>query len=155
MSIPPETPSPPDPSTPPAKIPPPARRSIPPGFIIAIVVFVILFMVFGPVFDHTPEINYGFFRQQLEAGNIANIDLQGLKITGEFNDPPLDPTGKTDRQGEPVKLEKKFTTTLPAIAGPDLDKLILDKAEGQIQGHDAARYACTSFTCFRWSACRC
>ena len=67
MSIPPETPSPPDPGTPPAKAPPPARRSIPPGFIIAIVVFVILFMFFGPVFDRTPEINYGFFRQQLDS----------------------------------------------------------------------------------------
>ena len=88
-----------------------ARRSIPPGFIVAIVVAVVLFMVFGQTFDRTPEINYGFFRQQLKAENIANIDLQGLKITGEFNDPPLDPTGKTDRQGEPVKLDKKFTTT--------------------------------------------
>ncbi len=128
MSNPPETPLPPDPGTPPAKIPPPARRSIPPGFIIAVVVFVLLFMFFGEMFDRTPEISYGFFRQQLENENIASIDLQGLKITGEFNDPPLDPTGKTDRKtGEPVKLDKKFTTTVPAIASQDLDNLILAK----------------------------
>jgi cell division protease FtsH len=127
MSIPPETPSPPDPNTPPAKVPPPARRNIPPGFIIAIVVFVILFMVLGPVFDHTPEISYGFFRQQLEKGNVANIDLQGLKATGEFKEPPPDPAGKTNRQGEPLQLEKKFTTTIPAIENLYLDKLILEK----------------------------
>ena len=127
MSNLPETPSPPDPNTPPAKVPPPARRSVPPGFIIAIVVFVILFMIFGPLFDRTPQISYGFFRQQLEKGNIANIDLQGLKATGEFNDPPVDPMGKTDRQGEPIKLDKKFETTLPVLDDPDLVKLLLAK----------------------------
>src|SRR5271166_3349123 len=126
MAIPPETPSSPDPGTPPAKVPPPARRSIPPGFIFAIVASVVLFMVFAPMFDRTPEINYGFFRQQVEAKNIEGLDLQGLKITGEFINPPLDPSGKTDRHGEPVMLEKKFTTTLPAIVGPDMDKLLLE-----------------------------
>ena len=85
---------------------------------------VILFMIFSPMFDHTPEISYGFFRQQLDKKNIDNIDLQGLKITGEFKDPPIDPD-KKDRSGEPVKLEKKFSTTLPAIVGPNLDDQIL------------------------------
>ena len=56
-------------------------------------------MIFAPIFDRTPEISYGFFRQQLEAGNIANIDLQGLKITGEFKDPPLDPSGQDRSPG--------------------------------------------------------
>ena len=120
MAIPPETPSPPDPGTPPAKLPPTPRRGVPPGLIVAIALAVVLFIVFGQSFDRTPEITYGFFRQQLKAKNIANIDLQGLKVTGEFNDPPLDPAGKTDRQGEVVKLEKKFTTTLPAIVNNNL-----------------------------------
>ena len=124
MSNPPEKPAPSNPSTPPAKIPP-ARRSIPPGFIITIVVCVLLFMFFGEMFDHTPEINYGFFRQQLLAKNLATLELQERKVLGEFNDPPLDPSGKTDREGNPVKLEKKFTTTLPVIVDQDLDKLIL------------------------------
>ncbi|MGO9112196.1 MAG: ATP-dependent zinc metalloprotease FtsH [Thermoguttaceae bacterium] len=127
MANPPEIPPSPDPGTPPAKLPPPARRNIPPGFIFAIVASVILFMIFAPMFDRTPEITYGFFRQQVEAKNIEGIDLQGLKVTGEFKDPPLDPTGKTDRQGEPVKLDKKFTTTLPAIVNPEkFDDLLFD-----------------------------
>ena len=84
-------------------------------------------MILNPIFDRTPEISYGFFREQLDKKNIANIDLQGMKITGEFNDPPLDPTGKTDRLGEPVKLDKKFTTMVPNIASQDLDNLILGK----------------------------
>ena len=119
MPNPPETPSPPDPNTPPGKGQPPARRPIPPGFLIAIVVFVILFMVFGPMFDRTPEINYGFFRQQLEAGNVASLDLQGMKVIGEFVNPPPDPTGKTDRSGNAAILDKKFATTIPAIVNPE------------------------------------
>ncbi len=78
-------------------------------------------------FNHPPEVNYGFFRQQLEAGNIESIDVQDRELSGEFKDPPLDPAGKKDRQGEPVKLDKKFTTTLPPFLILDLDKLILDK----------------------------
>ncbi len=128
MSNPPEKPSLPDPNTPPAKVPPPPRRSMPPGFIIAVVAIVLLFMFFNQFLDHTPEITYGFFHQQLEADNIETLDLQGMKVTGEFKDPPVDPTGKTDRKtGEPAKLEKKFTTTIPLIADRNLDRLILAK----------------------------
>jgi cell division protease FtsH len=91
----------------------------------------VLFVFFNQFFDRTPEINYGIFRQQLEAGNIDKIDVQDRKISGEFKDPPLDPeavaAAKTDRQGEPIKLDKKFTTTLPPFVNLDLDKLILDK----------------------------
>ena len=127
MAIPPETPSPNDAPPPPAKVPPPVRRNIPPGLIIAITLAVVLLMFFNPMADRTPEIGYGFFRQQLNAKNIVSLDVQGMKITGEFVNPPLDPTGKTDRSGEAVKLDKKFTTTIPNIATQDLDDMIFGK----------------------------
>ena len=155
MSNPPETPPPPEPGTPPAKTPPPARRSIPHGFILAIVAFVILLMFLDPVFDRTAEISYGFFRQQLDKGNIASGDLQGLKLTGEFTDPPLDPTGKTNRQGEPVKLEKKFTTTVPVLDEPGPGQADPREVEATNTRSRHRPIPCTSFTCFRWSACRC
>src|SRR5580692_2016603 len=93
-----EKPLPSDPGTPPAKIPP-TRRSIPPGFIITIVVCVVLVMIISQMFDHPKEIDYGFFRQQLKAGNVAKLELQERKVIGEFTEPPLDPSGKPDRQG--------------------------------------------------------
>ena len=126
MSNSPETPTPPDPTTPPAKVPP-NRRNIPPGFIITVIALVILFMAFNQFFDHPAEISYGLFRQQLKANNIATLDLQERKIVGEFKNPPVDPEGKTDRAGEPIKLEKKFTTTVPLIVDPKLDDAIVDK----------------------------
>ena len=105
-----------------------ARRSIPPGFIVAIVAIVVLFMVFGPIFDRTPEISYGFFRQQLEAENIASLDLQGLKVTGEFVDPPPDPTGKTDRQREnQSSWTRSSRPPFRPLPTRTLDDLILEK----------------------------
>ncbi len=81
--------------------------------------------------ESTSEISYGFFRQQLEANNVAKFDLENLKGTGEFVKPPDDPkaNGKTDRKGDPIKLEKKFTTTLPVIADSTgkLDDLLRQK----------------------------
>ena len=125
MAIPPETPSPPDSGTPPPKLPPP-RRSIPPGLIVTVVAIVVLLMVVNSIFDRPPEISYGFFREQLDAKNVANLDLQGFKANGEFVNPPADPSGKTDREGKPVMLDKKFTTTLPVIVNNNLvDDLIL------------------------------
>jgi cell division protease FtsH len=133
MSLPTETPPPSDPlgdrrddpNTPPAKVPP--RRSIPPGFILAVVAMVAIMMVFGPMINSAQEVNYGVFRKQLEKDNIASLDLQERKVVGEFKDPPLDPAEKTDRAGNPAKLEKKFTTTLPLIVDSHLDDLIIAK----------------------------
>jgi cell division protease FtsH len=129
MSIPSETPSPADPNAPPAKTPPPPRRGIPSGLIIAALALVAVFsMFYGPLFDRPQEVTWGLFRKQLDDGNIESVDLQDRKFVGEFKDPPLDPDkiDKPDRQGNPVKLEKKFTTTYPLV-DPDLEKLILSK----------------------------
>jgi hypothetical protein len=92
MSIPSDTPPPTDPNTPPAKIPTPPRRGIPPGFIIALLALVAVLMVFGPLFDRTQEISYGFFRKELDKKNIATLDLQERKVVGEFIEPPQDPS---------------------------------------------------------------
>ena len=46
------------------------------------------------------EITYGTFYEQLEKANIAKVDVQGSRVTGEFINPPLDPEGKKDRSRE-------------------------------------------------------
>jgi cell division protease FtsH len=132
MSKSPDIPPPPasDPPPPPAKIPPPVRQNLSTVLIIVAVSIIglVLFMQRG---ESASEISYGFFMKQLEANNIAKFDLENLKGTGEFNDPPPDPKadGKTDRDGKPKKLEKKFATTLPVIADSTggLDRLLRSK----------------------------
>ena len=102
---------------------------MPTVLIILAAVIVAIILVNIQRGDGTSEIAYGFFMKQLEAGNIAKFDLENLKGTGEFKDPPDDPKGKTDRKGEPIKLEKKFTTILPVIADSTggLDRLLRNK----------------------------
>ncbi len=136
MSIPPESPLPPDKIDPPVKILPPTRRAPPTAMIMAIVLIVLIFWLFGPNTDKTSEISYGFFRQQLDLGNVAKSELQGLKVIGEFTEPPSEPAekGKTD----PPKLHKKFTTTLPLMVDPNLDTILLSKL--------AERYSVTTPT---------
>jgi cell division protease FtsH len=120
MSMPTETP-PADPNAPPAKTPPP-RRGVPPGFLISLVVAALLLVWLAqPMFDRTQEINWGLFRTELKKKNFAKLDVQGLKITGEFKDPPNDESGKTGRDGAPLKLDKKFTTMAPNFASEHLD----------------------------------
>ena len=128
----PVTPIPPDPSLPPAKLPPPMRRNVPTALIIAVVLIMIAVLFWMPGSEHSSEISYGFFRSQLQAGNIAEVKQEGTKFTGEFVEPPappIDPSDKNkkDRRGEPAKLEKKFTTYVSALADFHFDDLLLAK----------------------------
>ncbi|MDO4576072.1 MAG: ATP-dependent zinc metalloprotease FtsH [Planctomycetia bacterium] len=75
--------------------------------------------------EESAEINFGFFRQQLEQKNIESVAIQnGTRITGEFKNPPLEPespkkeknkdkSGKSEKK-ERKKLPKKFVTVLPS-----------------------------------------
>ena len=126
MSNPPELPPPTNPTPPPAKIPP-IRRNVPTALIIAVVLIVLLALFNMPGSDHTSEITYGEFRKQVMEDNVTEVELQGTKITGKFKTPPLDPSGKNDRHGNPLKLEEKFTTNVPLLADYHLDDVLLAK----------------------------
>ena len=118
---------------------------------------VILFMVFRPGLRSHPGDQLRVLPPTTRSGdNIASIDLQGLKITGEFIDPPAGSHGQDRPQGEASQAGQEIHDHPSGHCQPrTLDELILDEAGGQVQGHDAGRYACTSCTCFPWSGCRC
>lgn len=62
------------------------------------------------------EISYSTFRDQLEAGNVEKVTVQGEKISGEFKKP----AEKKSPQGKPVPY-KEFFTYLPSFGD---DKLL-------------------------------
>jgi cell division protease FtsH len=69
------------------------------------------------------------FRQQLEQDkNIRNVEIQGMKILGDFKVPPVDPRAKQNRDGTYPKLQEKFETILPpmALSDPKLDEELRD-----------------------------
>src|SRR5262245_21897442 len=58
------------------------------------------------------QVDYSFFRDQLESGasgNIESIIFRDDKISGAWKDPPEDP--KKDEKQPGKKLPKKFSTT--------------------------------------------
>ncbi len=90
-----------------------------------VILTLILFLLFYTQRPPTrSEISYGFFRQQLAEENLARVRVEGQKVSGEFKDPPLDPKGRKDREGEPLRLADEFISTLPQFVDSDLDREI-------------------------------
>lgn len=74
------------------KLPPPRSLLSNPALLV------ILMLMAGAVayiYQHVRAqtvISYGFFLEQLEAGNIAEAQIDGLEMTGKFIKPPMMPT---------------------------------------------------------------
>ena len=133
-----QTPQRPENPTPSGESPPPAKPSPGPQrpngtmmwmLLIAALVAGIIYLNQGA----TPRslITYGVFRQQLREGNIAEVEIQGDTLRGEFIKPPLDPAKKADGKDKdkPARLEKAFVTTLPSgnVLSTPLDQELLQR----------------------------
>ncbi len=116
----------------PEKTPPQKPTSAPPARLpsstpwLLLIVAMVLLYIYVRSDGRRSEITYGAFYEQLEKANIAKVDVQGSRITGEFVNPPLDPEGKPDAGKTIPKLEKKFAATLPPypLVGHELDTLL-------------------------------
>jgi len=100
-------------------------------WLLLVLALVILFLWISGGSDHRSDISYGMFHQQLATGNVAEVNIQGAVVRGEFVNPPEDPSSQADAEGKPAKLNKKFKTTLPERTRVDaeLDDLLLSKLE--------------------------
>ena len=107
-------------------LPPPARLSSSTPWLLLVVALVLLWIYYAHGDGRRSEIAYGMFYEQLEKGNIAKVDVQGSRVTGEFVAPPLDPEGKRENGGTAPKMEKRFVTTLPPypLVNHELDALL-------------------------------
>jgi cell division protease FtsH len=88
------------------------------------------------------EIDYSFFRQQVSAGNIVEVEFRDQRVLGTFKDPPMAPPSEdaaADEKTSSAKLLKEFVVTLSPLVGEDLDKLLLDKGV-QVKAHRQGDY---------------
>jgi cell division protease FtsH len=98
---------------PPEKPGPKQRYSTPTVWLLLVLGLVVVFLLFTNREKRT-KISYGMFRQELQRDNIAKIDIQGTRVTGEFKKAPEDAQGQKDKEGNLPKLENlKFYTDLP------------------------------------------
>ncbi|MDO4582509.1 MAG: ATP-dependent zinc metalloprotease FtsH [Planctomycetia bacterium] len=127
-------------NTPPEENPQPGMFRV---LMFTLLIGLLLWYFIGLSNANMAEINFGFFRQQLAADNVASVIIQnGTRLTGEFKVPPDDPSsqeketkGKSDvaktakPQEPPKKLPEKFYTILPSPieAGGELEREISQK----------------------------
>ncbi|MGD8868923.1 MAG: ATP-dependent zinc metalloprotease FtsH [Gemmatimonadales bacterium] len=76
---------------------------------------------FGLGEEERPVISYSDFREQLQAGNVANVTLKGNVIRGEMKEPVQRPNA------EEAQEYTQFTTYVPAFG----DTQLLDLLESQ------------------------
>ncbi|MDD4270611.1 MAG: ATP-dependent zinc metalloprotease FtsH [Pirellulaceae bacterium] len=98
-------------------------------WLLLVAAIVVMLIVFADGQTRRSKINWGFFRLQLEEGNITEIQVEGVDIYGKFRDPPLNPDAK--RKREEGKLREDFVTTVPpyVLEDPNFD----DKLFAQLQ----------------------
>lgn len=86
----------------PNKLPPPRSLLSNPALLV---ILMLMAGAIAYIYQHVRAqtvISYGFFLEQLEAGNIAEAQIDGLEMTGKFIKPPMLPT-KTKTIEQPVR----------------------------------------------------
>ena len=103
--------------------PPPGLRWINRIWLILLVALLLNWIVVGLMPRHTPflTISYTFFRQQVEAGNVAEITSQGSTIQGIFKKPVTEAQATSAAAAAAVAAATSTTSPAPtatSTAGP-------------------------------------
>ncbi len=100
---------------------PPRRPPTTTMWLLLVAAIVVMLIVFADGQTRRSKISWGFFRLQLDEGNITEIQVEGMDIYGKFKDPPLNPDAKKKR--DEGKLREDFMTTVPpyVLDDPNFD----------------------------------
>ncbi|MGE3407037.1 MAG: ATP-dependent zinc metalloprotease FtsH [Pirellulales bacterium] len=110
------------------------RLSVPTWFLLLMGAMVLMLYFTSNVRNRT-EVSYTFFREQLQADNVAEVQFVGQTVLGEFKEAPAAPVSPSKKdpdaksEGKSVQLPKLFSVVLtPAgTMSEDLDKLLLER----------------------------
>ena len=77
------------------------RLNVPTWFLLLFSAMLLL-LYFTSGVRNRSEVSYNFFREQLQAGNVAEVEFIGQTVHGKFNEPPdnPDPQAKKDKEGK-------------------------------------------------------
>jgi len=118
------------------------KRSLPPQswWLIVLAIMTINYLVQRVFFAEpsTVTVPYTFFKQQVDAGNVADITSVGNSIRGTFKAPLVYPPAEPQAPGDQTTTPKpvveskavavdKFKTERPAFADPGLERLLVEK----------------------------
>lgn len=99
--------------------------------IVWILIFMVGWWFIGLLFGGgaTNEVNYSTFREQLQAGNVASVTIQGDQIRGEFREPvseaSADLTANAPLGAEPAATAQSGATPQPAnVVAPSVTEFV-------------------------------
>lgn len=104
---------------------PPWRNWIWPALLILIVVWT-LFLVpdlFGNSGNRASLIDYSYFLEQVEAGNVDEVTIEGANVTGVFRSEVTPPATSSGVSRQPIR---NFRVTLPPVEDPTLIRTLLE-----------------------------
>jgi cell division protease FtsH len=95
--------------------------------LLAVVAIGIIFLLSRAGSGGRSDVPYGLFRQELAQGNVSRVNVKGMKLYGEFKNPPAVPNAKPGRNGSPERYDEKFVTVIPpqVLDDPGLDAALL------------------------------
>ncbi len=103
-------------------------------YLAFLVVVWVGFMVFFPAGSSRADLSYSAFREQVAAGNVSQVTLQGHRAEGQFERPV--PIAKDGKQVP----YSSFATTLPPVDDPRLLPLLESKGVEVSAKPEASRW---------------
>jgi len=99
------------------------------AWMLLVVGLVLLFLWLNRGEGSRSEVGYGLFYSELDKGNIAEAHIQAMKLFGKFKEPPVNPDGKKDKEGNLPRFKEEFVTELPQLVqgNHQLDELLRAK----------------------------
>ena len=97
-----------------------------PAWMVAILVLVLGLLYFSSNQTKRSEVPWPEFYQELQKGNIDKVVAQGMTLTGQFKEPPLNPRAK---EKEAAHYQKDFVTTIPTfvLQDPAIDAMLRER----------------------------
>ena len=93
------------------------RMSVSTAWIVAIMFALLALLIANQIGGSRSEVDFTFFRQQLEKDNIAEAELNGQQLLGKFKKAPEAPKlpdeVAADQKAAPELLHQEFKVTIP------------------------------------------
>jgi len=132
---------------------PPNRGFRPPGglrrFGVILLILLALNVFFASLLPDGParnRVDYSFFLDQVDKGNVDEVAFQGLEVLGKFKQPVKEPG-----DGDDVEAREEFRTFIPTIATDDrplLEELRTKQVEVDAEPPDDGRSFLGDFLLF-------
>jgi cell division protease FtsH len=114
---------------------PPSKRrwSATSLIFIGVLMLAVIMALFSGQAPKRSQITYDFFRSELEADNIAEIEIEGQTVYGKFKKRPLKPKDDTDEDAkkkdkqEDEKYLERFSVVLSPLVGEKLDEELIER----------------------------